>query len=145
MNLPMRCEQKLNALGIPLTVAPNQTQFGASLGGPLKRDKLFFFTSYEQQIFDINRSVAYTTLAGFVPSAVQAENPFSTYTSTQTPYNQTNDAKTFLAKIDWNINNSNRFNIRYNYSRTRPSTVFRLVRRALIHNVSITRDKWYRR
>ena len=109
-------EEKLNALGIPLTVAPTQTQFGASLGGPIKKDRLFFFTSYEQQNFDIKRSVAYSTLVGVTPTAAQME-PFNTYSSTQTGYNQTNDAKTFLGKIDWNVNNSNRFNIRYNYSK----------------------------
>ena len=109
-------QQKLNPLGIPLTVAPTQTQYGGSIGGPIVKDRLFFFSSYEQQNVDLNRSVAYTTLAGFVPTEVQLE-PFNTYTSTQTPYNQTNDAKAFFAKGDWNINDAHRFNIRYNYSR----------------------------
>jgi outer membrane receptor for ferrienterochelin and colicin len=109
-------DQKLNALNIPLIIAPTQTQFGGSIGGPIVSDKLFFFASYEQQKFSIRRAVAYTTLVNFAPGVNQVE-PFATYTGTQTSYSQTNDAKAGLGKIDWNINNSNRFNIRYNQSK----------------------------
>ncbi len=109
-------EQKLNALGIPLTIAPTQSQFGGSFGGRLIRDKLFFFGSYEQQKWAIRRTVAYTNLIGVMPTAVQLE-PFNTYAATQEEFDQTNDAKAGLIKIDWNINNSHRFNIRYNQSK----------------------------
>ncbi len=109
-------EQKLNALSIPIIIAPTQTQFGGSLGGPIAKDKLFFFASYEQQQFSVRRAVAQTTLVGFTPSAAQAE-PFNTYTAAQTKFDQTNDAKSFLGKIDWEINGANRFNVRYNYSK----------------------------
>ncbi len=34
----------------------------------------------------------------------------------ETPYDETNDAKALLGRIDWNINDSNRLNGRYNYS-----------------------------
>ncbi len=109
-------DQKLNALSIPIIIAPTQTQFGGSLGGPIKKDKLFFFTSYEQQKFSVRRAVAQTTLVNFVPTVAQAE-PFNTYTAERVGYNQTNDAKAFLGKIDWDISGANRFNIRYNYSK----------------------------
>jgi outer membrane receptor protein involved in Fe transport len=109
-------EQKLNALAIPIIIAPDQTQFGGSLGGPIKKNKLFFFTSYEQQKWSIRRAVAQTTLVGFSPSPIQSE-PFNTYTAARGPFTQTDDAKAFLGKIDWDINGANRFNIRYNYSK----------------------------
>jgi hypothetical protein len=110
-------EQKLNALNIPLTVAPTQTQFGGSIGGPIAKDRLFFFASYEQQKFSISRTVAFTNIPPtFVPTAVQAE-PTATYRAEQQEYDQTNDAKALLGKVDWNINDSNRFNIRYSHSR----------------------------
>jgi len=110
-------EQKLKNLGIPVIVAPDQTQFGGSIGGPIKKDKLFFFTSYEQQQWSIRRAVTHTTLVfPFAPTPVQLE-PYNTYKAEQTNYDQTNDAKAFLGRIDWDVNGANRFNIRYNYSK----------------------------
>jgi hypothetical protein len=35
----------------------------------------------------------------------------------ETPFQQTNDAYALLGRIDWNISSSNRFNVRYNYSK----------------------------
>lgn len=109
-------EQKLAPLNIPVIVAPTQTQFGGSVGGPIKKEKVFFFTAYEQQRFSVRRAIAQTPLVGFTPTAAQAE-PFNTYVAARVPFTQTNPAKTFLGKIDWDITGSNRFNIRYNYSK----------------------------
>jgi outer membrane receptor for ferrienterochelin and colicin len=109
-------EQKLNALGIPATLAPTQKQFGGSLGGPIVKNRFFFFGSYEQQQFSAPRAVAYTNLVNFTPNAAQQE-PFNFFKGTETAFTQTNNAKAGLIKFDWNINNSNRFNIRYNESR----------------------------
>ena len=41
------------------TAAPTQQQFGAAFGGPIQRDRLFFFGAYEQQIFRNERAVAF--------------------------------------------------------------------------------------
>ncbi len=109
-------EQKLAALNIPLIIAPTQTQFGGSVGGPIKKEKLFFFTAYEQQQWSIRRAVAHTTLVNFVATPAQQE-PLGAYTGARTAFDQTNDAKAFLGKIDWEINGANRFNVRYNYSK----------------------------
>jgi outer membrane receptor for ferrienterochelin and colicin len=112
-------EQKLNALNIPLIIAPTQTQFGGSVGGPILKNKLFFFTAYEQQKLSVRRAVTHTTLVGLTPTTVtpvQLE-PFNTYKAEQTEFNQTNDATAFLGKIDYDINDANRFNVRYNYAK----------------------------
>ncbi len=109
-------EQKLNALNIPATLAPTQTQFGGSIGGPIVKNRAFFFASYEQQKYKAPRAVAYTNLVGVTPTAVQTE-PFNAYKATEVKFDQTNDAKAVLGKIDINLNDSNRFNVRYNHSR----------------------------
>ena len=108
--------QQLQALNIDATLAPTQQQFGGSIGGPVFKDKLFFFASYEQQRFRAPRQVLFSRLLGFTPTATQAEG-FNFYNNLNSGYQQTNDALAALGRVDWNINNSNRFNIRYNYSR----------------------------
>lgn len=101
---------------IDFTPAPTQKQFGGSVGGPIKKDKLFFFVAYEQQDFENNRQVFFDNLAGFVPDAASRE-AFDHYIGLQTPFKQTNDAKAILGRIDYEINSNHRFNVRYSYSK----------------------------
>ena len=49
-----------------------QNQFGASFGGPIRRDRTFFFTQYEG--FRIRQSLTNTTL---LPTAAEREGDFS--------------------------------------------------------------------
>ena len=42
-----------NAFG--QSAAPTQQQFGGSVGGPITKDKIFFFGAYEQQVFENTR------------------------------------------------------------------------------------------
>ncbi|MGI8788683.1 MAG: TonB-dependent receptor [Pyrinomonadaceae bacterium] len=108
--------QRLQALGLDATLAPTQQQFGGSIGGPIVKDKLFFFASYEQQRFRAPRQVVFTNLLGITPTAAQTEG-FNFYRGNESPFTQSNDANAVLGRIDYNINDANRFNIRYNYSR----------------------------
>jgi hypothetical protein len=112
-------EQKLNALGITPTLAPTQHQFGGSIGGPIKHDKLFYFGSYEQQRFRADRQILFLLPTGFpgalVLTPAQTE-VLSFYTSEQKPYLQTNDAKAGLGRLDWNLADNHRFNIRFSAS-----------------------------
>ena len=114
--------QRLNALGVDATLAPTQQQFGGSIGGPIVKDKVFYFGSVEAQRFNAPRQVLFSNLIGAAapsgPNASQAEG-YNFYRSNEVPYDQTNNAIALLGKIDWNINDSNRFNIRYNHSRNR--------------------------
>lgn len=103
--------------------APTQQQWGASLGGPLKKDKMFFFGSYEQQRIRQDRNVVFTLLSllqndatAFGALSTPARNLFNFYRGLEVPYQETNDAVTFLGRFDYQFNNGGRFNVRYNYS-----------------------------
>lgn len=52
-----------------------QNQFGGTLGGPVLRDKLFFFTAYEQLIFHTTANVNAGAL--ILPSAAERTGDFS--------------------------------------------------------------------
>jgi hypothetical protein len=111
-------EQSLGPRGIDATLAPTQHQFGGSVGGPIAKDKLFFFGSYEQQRFRAPRQVLFPTLTNIDPAALNAgqRTIYDYYRSIEDPYTQTNDAYAALGRIDWNVNDANRFNVRYSYS-----------------------------
>ena len=103
----------------------NQT--GLTLGGPILRDRLFFFVSGEIERTEdpgSNFVASRGGASGFGISRVTAENMDAirerllTYGYDPGPYegyvNETDNDKV-LAKIDWNINTANAFSLRYNY------------------------------
>jgi len=114
-------DQKLTALGINPTLAPTQHQFGGSIGGPIKKDKLFYFGSAEKQRFRAPRQIVFNIPTGFPPSFITLtaaqQQVMTFYQGEQVPYLQTNDAWAALARIDWNITNNHRFNVRGSMSR----------------------------
>lgn len=102
-------------LGRTVNVAPTQQQFGGSIGGPIKKDKAFFFGSYEQQKFTNPRFVFFDLLQNVTANDATRE-AFNYYNSLQTPFDQTNDAIAYLARFDYNFSEANRLNLRYNQS-----------------------------
>jgi len=110
---------------VTATLAPTQHQFGGSLGGPLKKDKLFLFGAYEQQRFRAPRQILFTNfpvgpcdpaVCGAGASAAQAAVA-TFYNAEQVGYTQTNDAYAGLIRMDWNVNNNNRLNVRFSASK----------------------------
>ena len=92
--------------------APTQQQFGGSFGGPIRKDKIFFFGAYEQQKITDPRAVLFTTLTGFNPTADQRE-AFDLYKSLEGPFDATNDARAILGRVDFQLSNSNRLSLRF--------------------------------
>jgi hypothetical protein len=118
-------------------------QFGGTLGGPIKKDKLFFFFSYDQQkrnfpglgVFQQGNYLN-TVNRGTDPTITITTNPQNFPQSLKNPSRnisdtQINDALSFLnsltgqvprrgdqtlvlPKIDWQINSKNTFTINYN-------------------------------
>lgn len=117
-------EQRLSQIvingqtGVDATLAPTQHQFGGAIGGPIVKEKLFYFATYEQQRFRAPRQILYPNLIGITPTATQ-QAVYDFYRSQEVPFTQTNDAYAGLGKIDWVINGANRFNTRFNYSQNK--------------------------
>ncbi len=113
-------DQRLNALGLEATLAPTQHQWGGSIGGPIVKNRLFYFGSYEQQRFRAPRQVLFQNLVGLstanLTNAAAQTEAFNFYRGNEVQYQATNDAIAALGKIDGVINSKNRFNVRYNYS-----------------------------
>ena len=114
-------DQKLTALGVDPTLAATQHQFGGSIGGPIKKGKLFYFGAYEQQRFRAPRQIVFSFPTGFPPSSITLSSAQQSvqafYNGEQVGYIQTNDAKAGLARLDWNVNNRHTFNARFSASR----------------------------
>src|SRR5207302_6949589 len=101
------------------TLTPDfrQHQFGFTLGGPLKRDKAFFFVAYDQQVYDEIKqktrpsSPALDSLTRWMDTAFAGalRGDFG-------PISRTNDARAGLVKIDWRLSDRHNLSLKYNYT-----------------------------
>jgi len=88
-----------------------QWQFGGSIGGPIKRDKAFFFFAFDQSD-GISKKPNRID-----PRLVQIFATRFNSPNEEGIIERTNDATALLAKLDWNVNAKNLLTIRHNYSR----------------------------
>src|SRR5262245_26569169 len=89
-----------------------QNQFGATIGGPLKKDKTFFFGSYEGQ--RRAESTKFSTVIFNNLDAINVTKRFFGLTEETTNVLRANDYDGFLTKFNHKITNNNDFSIRYN-------------------------------
>ena len=90
----------------------NQYQAGATLGGPLKSDRLFYFLGADYQRA---RTTKQTEPDRIEPSVVAALAALGS-PGENLPIERTNDARVFLGKVDWQVSSSNLATVRYNYT-----------------------------
>src|SRR5712691_1123576 len=89
-------------------------QFGGSLGGPLVKDKAFFFVSYDGQRRTIPNDVV-LTLPGNLPTDPDTQAGLATIRGKADSYALSRDQNVFLAKMDWQIDPRHRWSVRYNH------------------------------
>ena len=90
----------------------SQQQYGFTLGGPLKKDKAFYFLALDYQNGESTKQTD--------PSRIE-QRVVDYFASIGSPnengsITRTNDARVFLGKIDWQLNAKNLLTLRYNYT-----------------------------
>ncbi|MBI4852073.1 MAG: TonB-dependent receptor [Acidobacteria bacterium] len=88
-----------------------QYQFGATLGGAIKKNKAFFFTSFERL------SVKQNSIVGITDDTVRSVNSQG-FSIRNGPIGFGVGTSTFLARTDFQLAPNDRFYIRYNYGHT---------------------------
>jgi len=108
-NQRLNADNALSNTALPLT----QAQYGASLGGPIIRDRTFYFTNFEQR--ELNQSGLITISPANVAAidakllAVKYPGPFISTGVYPNPVHSTN----FFAKADHQFSQRDQFSARY--------------------------------
>jgi hypothetical protein len=94
----------------------SQHQFGFTLGGPIRRDRAFFFIAYDHQLADQtkqrfplripNDSMRIWLDTAFGGALAEDYGPIS----------RTNDARALLLKLDWRLSPMHNLSLKYNYT-----------------------------
>ena len=106
--------------------------YGITLGGPIIKNKLFFFVSGEMEkrpgqvvtwrpsedgVADLDQMLSRTSVADMerVRQHLLDEYGYDPGSYTDYPADETN--RKLLARVDWNINDNNKLSVRYNYTK----------------------------
>ena len=125
---------KIRSAELPLPKSHNST-FGLSFGGPILKDKLFFFVNGEYEdnvtagpaVQAGNGSTPYTAtnrrprLSELESLSNYLQNTYGITTGPWQNYNIKTPAYRILARLDWNINDDHKFNIRFTKSNRKES------------------------
>lgn len=89
-------------------------QFGGSFGGPLQKDKAFFFLSYDGQRQTIPNPVV-LTLPATLPGDADTQAGLARVQAKATDYDRSRNQDVFLAKVDYQLSPKHRLSVRYNH------------------------------
>lgn len=109
----------------------SKTTYGASLGGPIIKNKLFFFGNFEKEkspeqavtwrpstdgVSD-GQTISRTTVADLQTVSDHLKNNYGYNTGSFTDFPADQENIKYLIRLDWNINDANKLNVRYNYTK----------------------------
>lgn len=119
--------QVINGVPTPVALKPKDVryQYGGAIGGPIVKDRAFFFFSFDQQKRDfpgvaVFSSASYlttvnrTTLTtrGLTNAQIDGALNFLTFMTGETP--RRGDQTLILPKLDWRITDNNTLTVTYN-------------------------------
>jgi carboxypeptidase family protein len=94
----------------------SQNQFGFTLGGPIKRDRAFFFLAYDQQIYDEVKQKTRVSTPAYDSLVTFLATRYPELASDFSPIARTNDARAALAKFDFRLSDRHNLSLKYNYT-----------------------------
>ncbi len=113
----MAFDARTKGLGQPKPPERRQ-QFGVSAGGPVKKDKLFFFGNYDQQKRNfpgfVFPNVPFTAVSCTAPGCASTISYLNTLTG---EFPREGNNYVFLTKLDWIINEKHTLSGSYNYQK----------------------------
>lgn len=91
-------------------------QYGFSLGGPIQRDKLFFFLNYDVQENEIPNFIDLNTnLAGLtIPTDADTQAGLATLRNQSGSYQRGQNQDVYLGKLDYQATDAHRLSMRFN-------------------------------
>ena len=107
------------------------TTYGFTLGGPIIKNKLFFFVNAEYSetpsvavrwrassngVGNSNAYLSYTTVEDMEAVKAHVMDKYGYDTGSYTSFPADKNNLKLLARVDWNINDNNRLAVRYNYT-----------------------------
>jgi hypothetical protein len=91
----------------------NQQQYGGSLGGPIARDRTFFFSNFEQRLLDQTGLVTILPQNPPIINARLAAVGYQGSPVTTGVYPNPVHSANFLGKVDHQVSGSDQFSVRY--------------------------------
>ena len=95
------------------TLPMKQNQFGASFGGPIRRNRTFFFSNFEQRALDQSGFVAILPVSTVAINARLAATKYPGEPVSTGVYPSPLDSSNLLAKIDHALSGSDQLSVRY--------------------------------
>ncbi len=92
-------------------------QMGGNVGGPVIRDRMFFFGAAEHQRANTPAQVIFTALQGITPNPATQE-AYSFFKGLEQDFKRENRATALTGKMDYAFSRGHRLTLRYNHSRS---------------------------